>query len=109
MTSPLVDRKTAMAKPTHHQFIFGFGYLAHSGPPALTEHHKGTKNTAPPARTKDGSLHRLQPPGSGAVMVMHWVEIERAWASTQPQKGNRLAWTTGHLMRAGWEYIGPAR
>jgi len=103
--SPLVDRATAYKKLTQHQFIPGMGYLAHSGPPELPAVAKGTKNCIPPAGTKDGSAHVLKPPGGAPPMRMLWIEAERAWASPKPATGNRLAWTTDHLTKAGWEYI----
>ena len=106
VTTPLVDRATAYKQRTHHQFIPGTGYMVHSGPPELDPLvHKGTKNCAPPAGTKDGSLHVLRPSHGAKPMKMIWIAAERAWASPHPAKGNRLAWTTDHLMKAGWEYL----
>jgi hypothetical protein len=104
----LVGRNTAFARRTHHQFIPGMGYVAHSGPPDLPPTANGSKNCDPPANTADGSLHMLRPPGGHPPLAMVWVAAEKAWASRQPERGNRLAWPTSHLQRAGWEYIGPA-
>jgi hypothetical protein len=50
----------------------------------------------------------MKPPTGAAPLEMIWIAAERAWASRIPDRGNRLAWPTGHLMRAGWEYVGPA-
>lgn len=109
MSTPLVDRETAMAKQTHHQFIPGIGYLAHSAPPPLLPEHTGDKNCKPPAGTRTGSLHKLQPPGKGAPMTMRWVAAEGAWASPKPGKGHRLAFTCEHLSKAGWQYVAIAK
>lgn len=107
MTSPIVSRDEAHKKRTHHQFVPGLGYLAHSGPPDLPPTAKGTMNCAPPAGTKDGSAHVMRPPYGAAEMTMLWVAGEQAWAPSTPGKGNRLAWPPAHLSRAGWEYVGP--
>ena len=107
MTSPFVTREHAHQKRTHHQYIDGLGYMAHEGPPELPAAAQGAKNCVPPEGTKDGTAHLLQPPGGHPQMILLWVEAEGAWASRHPGKGNRLAWTTDHLMRAGWEYVGP--
>jgi hypothetical protein len=106
MTSPLVSRSEALKRRTHHQFLPGFGYIAHSGPPELPENARGTKNCAPPNGTSDATAHLMQPP-SGPPIRMVWVQSEGAWASPQRERGNRLAWTTSHLQKAGWEYLNP--
>jgi hypothetical protein len=51
----------------------------------------------------------MKPPGGAKPLEMIWVAAERAWASAIPDRGNRLAWPTSHLMRARWEYVGPVR
>lgn len=107
--SPLVSRATAMGKQTHHQFIKGVGFLAHSGPPDLDPVHNGKKNCAPKAGTAAGSRHWLRPGNGAPDMVMIWIPTETAWASTKPEKGNRLAWPLEHLSRAGWEYVRPVK
>lgn len=107
MTSPLVGRSAAVQKMTHHQFVKGLGYIAHSGPPELPAHLAGKKNCAPPAGTQNDSHHMLRPPNGAPDMVMRWIAGEQAWASLIPEKGNRLAWPVQHLQRAGWEYVGP--
>lgn len=104
----LVDGMTAHRRPTHHQMVSGLGYVAHQGPPDLPRHARGTKNTDPPAGTLDGSLHVLQPPGEHPPMTMRWHRATKSWAALNPQQGNRLAWPTEHLKKAGWEYVGPA-
>ena len=105
--SPLVNRNTAMQKPTKHQHLRGLGYLAHDGPPALPSGANGNKNCKPPSGTADGTRHILQPPGGHKRMELIWMAAHSAW-SHPTGKGNRLAWTCDHLSRAGWEYIGPA-
>jgi hypothetical protein len=107
--SPLVSRAVAMGKMTHHQFIRSVGFLAHSGPPDLEPHHQGKKNCAPKAGSANGSRHWLKPGNGHPDIVMTWVAAESAWASTKPDKGNRLAWSVEHLSRAGWEYVGPVK
>ena len=107
MTSPIVSRERAHQKRTHHQFVPGIGYLAHDGPPELPKGCNGTKNCAPPAGTKDGTFHIMRPSHGASPIQMIWVAAENSWASTKPEKGNRLAWTVDHLKRAGWEYVGP--
>jgi hypothetical protein len=105
---PLVDRKTALKKRTNHERIPGMGYLVHSGPPDLPADASGNQNCAPPAGTVDGSAHVLKPPGGAKPMRMVWIGAEKAWAHPAG-KGNRLAWPTDHLMRAGWKYVGPEK
>jgi hypothetical protein len=105
--SPFVSRKEALKKRTHHQFINGIGYIAHSGPPELPAACNGNKNCDPPKNTRDGSVHVLLPPNGAGPMKFTWIAAEQAWASTVPDKGNRLAWPTSHLQRAGWSYAGP--
>ena len=109
MTDPFVSRAEAHRKMTHHQYVDGLGFLAHSGPPELPAAAQGSKNCAPPSSTKDGSPHLLRPPGGHPDMILLWVAAENAWRSTHPGKGNRLAWTTDHLSKAGWEYVGPVK
>ena len=108
MTSPLVSREQALAKQTHHQFIKGIGYLAHAGAPDLPTTARGSKNCSPPAGTKSGFVGLLKPPTGADPLRLVWITAEGAWASPRPDKGNRMAWSTTHLQRAGWEYIGPA-
>lgn len=108
MQSMFVRRDVAMKKQVHHQFLPGMGYLNLGLEPELGRFHVGKKNCAPPADTKDGSFHVMQPPGGAKPVNMKWIAAESAWASLIPQKGNRLAWTVKHLSRAGWEYTGPA-
>ncbi len=105
--SPLVPRSDALQKRTHHQFVRGIGYLAHSGPPELPDTARGTKNCEPAPGTKNGSVHLMRPPTGAAPLKMVWIAKERAWASAVPDRGNRLAWSTNHLMRAGWVNAGP--
>lgn len=105
---PVASRKQAMMKQTHHQFVDGIGYVAHSGPPALLPSHFGSKNCKPPTDTVDGTMHMLQPPGKAPPMAMRWIKNEHAWASPK-MAGHRLAFTCEHLMKAGWAYIGPAK
>jgi hypothetical protein len=110
MTSPFVSRSEAHQKMTHHQYMDGIGYVAHSGPPELPLGRVvSSKNCAPPPGAKDGSAHLLKPPGGHPDMIMLWVAAENAWRPTHPGKGNRLAWSTDHLMRSGWEYLGPVK
>lgn len=104
MTSPLVSRKEALAKRTHHQFVPGLGYLAHSGPPDLPATANGAKNCDPPKGTRDGSLHLIKPPNGGPSQAFTWIAAEKAWAPAIAGRGNRLAWPVDHLRRAGWEY-----
>lgn len=105
----LVTQAHAHRAKTRHQFVPGLGHVAHQGPPDLPPGANGTLNTKPPAGTADGSIHLLRPPTRGAKpMPFCLVAAERAWASLKPGAGNRLAWPTEHLMRAGWEYVGPA-
>lgn len=106
-TLPIVNRATAMLRQTQHQFLQGIGYIVHSGPPDLPAAARGNANCDPPPGTAEGSVHLLQPPGAFTHMPMRWISVERAWASLHPGKGNRLAWTTDHLRKAGWEYVGP--
>ena len=108
MTMPLVSRTEAMGQRTHHQYIQGIGYLKHSGPPDMPASARGNKNCAPAQGTKDDSRHLLKPPNGAPPMTLKWVAKENAWAPMNPAKGNRLAWPTSHLQRAGWEYIGAA-
>lgn len=107
MTSPVVSRKEAIGKPTHHQFFPGLGYIKHSGPPELPVTANGNKNCLPPAQTANGSRHLIKPPTGGPAVIMVWNVLEKAWASTRPEKGNRLAWPASYLSRAGWAYVGP--
>jgi hypothetical protein len=108
MASPIVSRKSAHLKMTHHQYIDGIGYLVHEGPPELPlGHGGGSKNCEPSKGTKDGSEHFLQPPRGAPEMILVWVEAERAWRPPHPGRGNRLAWSTDYLSRAGWEYLQP--
>jgi hypothetical protein len=104
----LVNRSTAMQRRTHHQFMPGLGYVAHSGPPDLPPGANGKANCDPPAGTADGSVHVMQPPRPHPPMLMVWIAAEKAWASQRPERGNRLAWPPGHLSKAGWEYDSPA-
>lgn len=106
-TSPLVSKRVADANPTHHQHILGMGYLAHSGAPDLPDHCKGEENCAPPQGTANASLHLLKPPGGAPDMIFKWAAKHNAWLSISPGKGNRMAWTVDHLMKAGWRYVGP--
>ncbi len=108
MASPVVDRATAMGRRTHHQFLPGIGYIAHSGPPALPDRPPGTKSCKPPAGTKDGSVHLMKPGTGGPPIRMLWIAGEGAWASLKIGKGNRLAWSAAFLTAAGWEYGGVA-
>jgi hypothetical protein len=103
----IVSRAAAMRRRTHHQFVPGLGYIAHAAPPDLPPTSRGNKNCEPPTGTPDGSIHLIKPPTGAPPMLMTWVAAERAWASTKPGAGNRLAWPTAHLMRAGWEYDRP--
>ena len=107
MSSPLVSREEAHKLRTHHQFVPGIGYLRHAGAPTLPADAKGTKNCAPPAGTKDGTVHMLRTPTGAPPIAFVWIAAEQAWATANPLKGNRLAWAPAHLQRAGWEYIGP--
>lgn len=106
MASPLVSRSDALKKRTHHQHLRGIGYVAHTAQPELPGSANGKKNCAPPSGTKDATHHMMKPPNGAAPIRMSWVAAEKAWAS-MTGKGNRMAWTTDHLMRAGWEYAGP--
>ena len=106
-TSPFVSRKEALRKPTHHQFIKGIGYIAHSGPPELPLGSNGAKNCEPPKNTPDKSVHVLRPPNGARDMTFVWHAADQAWAAIVPDKGNRLAWPTSHLQKAGWAYVGP--
>lgn len=107
--SPLVTRSEAVKQRTHHQLLRGIGYLKHSGPPELPASARGSKNCEPGAGTRNGTIHLMKPPGGAKPLEMIWVAAERAWASAIPDRGNRLAWPTSHLMRARWEYVGPIR
>lgn len=107
--SPLVSRPEAHARPTHHQFIRGIGFLKHSGVPELPPGANGAKNCRPPPKTADGSLHMLQPGNGHPAVKMKWLAAHAAWGSLKPAKGNRLAWPVDHLSKAGWEYVGPAK
>lgn len=108
--SPFVSRAEAMKRPTHHQFIVGVGFLAHSAPPDLPDDARGDKNCAPPERTQhEGSLHVLQPPGDHPPMTLIWSVEHGAWIHPVLGRGNRVAWTPDHLSKAGWEYVGPAK
>lgn len=102
-----VPRAEAHKNPTHHQFVPGLGYISHGGPPDLPAGATGSKNCAPLAGVKDGSAHFMQPPGGHPPMMMIWLADAGAWRAFHPGKGNRIAWTTDHLSRAGWEYIDP--
>lgn len=104
----IVRRRDAMKQPTQHQFVPGFGYVAHGTAPELPRGANGTKNCEPLPGTKNGSRHLLRPPTGTSPMVFTWIAAEHAWASARPEKGNRLAWTAAHMTRAGWEYVGPA-
>ena len=106
--SPFVPRSHAVKNRTGHQFIPGMGFLNCGGPPELPATAKGTKNCVPAPNTADGSAHLLQPPGGAKPMLMKWAAAEAAWAHPIPGKGNRMAWTTGHLSAAGWAYVGPS-
>ena len=111
MTSPLVSRSEALKRRTHHQFLPGFGYIAHSGPPEVPVGIiKGAgKNCNPPPDTGDGSLHLLRPPNRHPDMVMRWIAKHSAWAPVHHGRGNRLAWAPSHLSSAGWEYQRPMK
>jgi len=104
MASPVVTRKAALLKPTHHQFVPGIGYISHTGLPELPSDARGDKNCDPPAGSKDGSAHLFNPPTGGKMVELHWVAAEKAWASPDRKRGNRLAWPVAHLRKAGWEY-----
>lgn len=104
----MVPRSVALSRLTHHQFVAGMGYVAHGMAPELPPDANGSKNCAPPAGTADGSVHLMRPPTGADPVRMIWTPTEGAWAAEIPQKGNRMAWSTEHLMRAGWEYGGPA-
>jgi hypothetical protein len=109
MASPslVVSRSAAMRQRSLHQFIPGIGYVAHGCPPSITAEAKNQKNCEPKAGIIDGSTHYLRPPGGGRPVAMTWVAAEKAWAATQFEKGNRLAWPVDYLRRVGWEYAGP--
>ncbi len=107
MASPLVSRSEALKKRTHHQYIHGIGHVAHSGPPELSVAARGKKNCDPPQGTRDGTHHMMRPPNGAAPIRMAWVAGEKAWASINPARGNRMAWPVDHLKRAGWEYGEP--
>jgi hypothetical protein len=102
----VVGKAVAHKRKTHHQHVPGIGYVAHAGPPDLPPECQGRENCDPPRGTADGSLHNLKPPGGHPPMTLRWVAGERAWESLQPERGNRLAWPTSHLMKAGWAYLG---
>lgn len=104
----VVDRAAAARRKTHHQFIPGIGYIAHSGPPTLPPGSNGSQSCLPKGDAADGSLHLMQPPNGHPPITMKWVAVERAWESLQPERGNRLAWPHDHLMKAGWSYLRPA-
>lgn len=101
-------RSIALRRRTHHQFVPGIGYIAHAGPPELPPTANGRENCAPPGGTEDQSLHLLKPPGGAPPLAMVWHAGERAWGALKPEKGNRLAWSTDYLMRAGWKYVSVA-
>lgn len=107
MPSLTVSRGEALRKRTQHQFIPGLGYIAHGSAPDLPKAANGNKNCEPIPGTADGSIHLLRPPTGAPPLALVWIAAERAWASLKPEAGNRLAWLTGHLSRAGWEYVGP--
>lgn len=97
-----------MAKQINHQFVPGLGYVAHSGPPELPPGSNGTASCLPKSDAADGSLHLMQPPHGHPPIAMRWVALEKAWASIQPERGNRLAWPADFLSKAGWAYLRPA-
>lgn len=107
--SIIVARSQAMRAKTRHQFIQGVGYLPHGGPPELEPHQAtGTKNCDPPEMAIDGSQHMLRPPNGAPPRIFVWVKAEKAWEAFPFGVGNRLAWPASHLMKASWEYVGPA-
>lgn len=106
--SLIVPRQTAQAKPTHHQFVTGLGYVRHDGPPPLPRGAQGSKNCKPAPKTEDGSVHTLRIPGGRVVREMVWHASAQAWGPARGQ-GNRMAWSPEHLSKAGWEYVGPRR
>lgn len=104
----VVNKSTALARKTHHQFCPGIGYVAHSGPPELQPGSNGSANCIPAATAADGTLHLMQPPQGHPPITMRWVAVERAWESLQPERGNRLAWPADYLRKVGWAYLRPA-
>jgi len=104
----LVPRDVAHRRKTHHQLVPGLGYVAHAGPPDLPAGCDGKENCAPPRGTADGTIHLMRPPGGHPPLAMRWVAADQAWESLQPERGNRLAWPTSHLTKAGWAYLRPA-
>lgn len=109
MTSPLVSRDEALAKPMHHQYVIGIGYLAHDGPPDLPASASGRKGCCPKKDAAEGSLHVMKPPNGAGPVIMLWSRKHQAWSALNPGKGNRMAWSAEFLMRAGWEYVRPAK
>lgn len=107
MPDVIRSQQQAHKARTKHQFVPGIGYLEHSGAPDIRPHPAGGKNCDPAPGTADGSLHTMRPPNGHPPMMMMWIAAEKAWASRQPERGNRLAWSTAHLSKAGWEYVGP--
>jgi hypothetical protein len=104
---PIVQRRDAMKRQTGHQHVPGIGYIVHSGPPDLpAEYPVGSKPCEPPADAADGSLHVLRAPQGGEIR-MRWIAAEQAWAALKSDQGNRMAWPTSYLSRAGWEYMRP--
>lgn len=97
-----------MTRPTHHQFVKGIGHISHASEPEIPPGYPvGSKNCLPPPNAKDGSIHLMNPSHGAPPMRMRWLADHKSWASLAPDKGNRMAWSTDHLMRAGWEYLGP--
>lgn len=107
--STIVPRRDALQKQTHHQFVPGFGYIAHGGAPVLPKGSNGTKDCNPPEGTADGTVHLLRPPNGDDPMAFRWIAAERAWGTMRLDRGNRIAWAPDHLMRAGWAYVSPSK
>lgn len=99
------NRKDAIKAKTLHSFILKQGYFKHASPLSTFGKSKKTGNgTAPPAGTKDETLHTLASPDGKAKLSFNWVAKEKAW---ERSGGIRMAFTVDYLDHHGWSYIAP--
>ena len=92
----------ALKDPTNHRLIPGLGYVRGNPMPNGSE---DANYCYPPAGTRDGSSHFLQPPKGAHKMKFVWLQQQAAWFTLNP-RSLRLAYPAEYLSSHGWRYLG---